>query len=316
MVPISESITVTQRDNRSISLSYAQFLGAPPETMCFGELLPNGAFAPCDGAASHIANAVTFTFDTMPIRPAVELHFENEGTRVAAQRRIPMDGLTNFRDAGGYRGRGGGLPWGTVFRSENLARVTERDRRRLEGLGIRRVVDLRLDHERTISPTPVAVEDALVIKRFPIFGSILGTEDAFDFIRSGRITHVTIDDMVEMYLDLIDRHLQEITEIVAYVESFDDGATLVHCTAGKDRTGIVIALLQLRGGVSEDSVRDDYYLSNLYRTPVRMMELDTLIRESNVKPMDIRPYLTAPERALEVALNVIAKESPALLVRS
>lgn len=77
-------------------------------------------------------------------------------TVVAGERRLPFEGVTNFRDLGGYPAAGGAtLRWGRVFRSDALYAMTERDRALFDLLGVRAVYDLRNDSERAERPNPL-----------------------------------------------------------------------------------------------------------------------------------------------------------------
>src|SRR5580700_9271475 len=81
---------------------------------------------------------------------------------VAAERRLPFEGVLNFRDLGGYRTNGGGRTrWGKVFRADSLHGLTPSDHALLEGLGLRVIYDLRTDRERQQRPNAVQEADDL-----------------------------------------------------------------------------------------------------------------------------------------------------------
>lgn len=256
---------------------------------------------------------LSVTFDEQTIsRPGLVFSHE-EHTFIATSRRIRCNGLTNFRDAGGYIGSQRTLPWGSIFRSENLAKLTTEDWDTLRNLGIARIIDLRTTEERDVSPTFVPKGSAIEIVNLPIYGRIKGFDDAISAIGRGSLTHVTPRDMAEMYEDLLENHIEDIRSALKTLETSEEGASLVHCTAGKDRTGIVIALYQIRAGVPPHLVIEDYLLSNLYRTPVRLAQLADYLKEVGVSPLAIRPYLGAPLLALQAATAWIARNAPDLL---
>lgn len=259
------------------------------------------------------AGLLSVTFDERSIHRPGLLFSDEEHTFLAASRRIRCHGLTNFRDAGGYIGSHRDLPWGALFRSENLAKLTTEDWDTLTKLNIARIIDLRTAEEKDVSPTLVPRGSAIEIVNLPIYGRIKGFHDALSAIGGGSLTHVTPTDMAEMYEDLLENHIEDIRSALKTLESAEEGASLVHCTAGKDRTGIVVALYQIRAGVPAHLVIEDYLLSNLYRTPVRLAQLRDYLDKAGVPPLAIRPYLGAPLLALQSATAWMARNAPELL---
>jgi protein-tyrosine phosphatase len=181
------------------------------------------------------------------------------------QRQLKLEGASNFRDLGGYRGRDGRpLRWLRVFRSDHLGHLTEADRSVLASLGLRRAFDFRGDDERAaqayelagvrqyslaIEPT-VAQQIALLAKA----GSVLTPE---------RVAGL----MEDLYRYLINDQAARFAEWFSHLLE-DDSPLVFHCTAGKDRTGVAAALFLLALGVSLHSVEQDYLLTNeVYRRP-------------------------------------------------
>ncbi len=232
-----------------------------------------------------------------------------------ASRHIHLTGAHNFRDFGGYRNLDGQqLPWRRYFRSDNLATLTHDDFRILSDLGISRVFDLRRDQERQESVTTLPFDSKIEIVEVPINSHIIGFEDALGAIFEGKVARITANDMAEMYKDIIANHLNEIQEVVCAILSHDADSVLVHCTAGKDRTGLTVAMVQFALGVSSDDVIYDYLLSNRYRTPIRMAQLRERFRLSGVDIEDFKPYLSAPYIALQAVLDRIQEISSGLRI--
>lgn len=154
-----------------------------------------------------------------------------------------VDGALNFRDIGGLPAGERMTRSGVLFRSGNLARLDEPTRRRVAALGLRRIVDLRDDDEVRADPTSLG-PDAPDAVRVPLF---LGSVASF---------FVEDVSLAEMYDHLVDESAPALAAVVRAV--VEEQPVLVHCTVGKDRTGVSIALMLAAAGVDEDAVVADY----------------------------------------------------------
>lgn len=156
---------------------------------------------------------------------------------------LDISGAINFRDTGGLSAGSGRTRTGVLYRSGNLARLDEDGIRAFSGLGIRRVIDLRDDTE--VAGAPSRFDDrALVVQRVPLF---LGSVASF-FVEDVPLT--------EMYRRLVDDSAARVVEVVRGVIA--DQPVLVHCTVGKDRTGVTVAITLAAAGVDRDAVIADY----------------------------------------------------------
>jgi protein-tyrosine phosphatase len=252
------------------------------------------------------------TEDELPPRPAILVLSDHTPT-VAVQRHIEIEGLTNLRDFGGYSGSRGTVPWGRLYRSENLSKLSDRQWEHLDHLGITRVIDLRNASEKELQPTTLPQSSKVELYEIEITGRVKGYDDALLAIGDGHLTQITESDISDMYLDILNRHIDDLSLAVALTESNQAGATLIHCTAGKDRTGLVAAILQLRAGVSPLQVQRDYLLSNLYRTPNRLRQLEGFFEQHRIDPLSVRPFLAAPWQAMSRALEELSTRHPDLL---
>lgn len=154
-----------------------------------------------------------------------------------------VSGAVNLRDVGGLRAGTAVTRHGVLFRSGNLARIDAQGARALAGLGLRRIIDLRADDEVVREPSRI---DGLevVTQRVPLF---LGSVESF--FRDD----LSLD---EMYRRLVEDSSEGVVAVVRGILS--DQPVLVHCTVGKDRTGVTVALTLAAAGVDTDAVVADY----------------------------------------------------------
>ena len=215
-------------------------------------------------------------------------------------RRIPFEAIDNFRDFGDYAAGQRRLRRGLLYRSASQSRATDADLEKLAGLGLAVIVDLRRLNEREREPS----------RRWAGFGARviendIGQEAADEwatFIQGSDLTPGSFRDyMLEYYrhlphqrrhIDLYTRYFRALAE--------GDGPILVHCAAGKDRTGIICALTHHLAGVHDDDIREDYLLTNdPERLTNRLPQIREVVREATGK--------TASDDALMVAMRVEAE---------
>lgn len=179
---------------------------------------------------------------------------------------LRLEGATNFRDLGGYRGQDGrAVRWRRLFRSEHLAGLTPADQAALAALGLRRAVDFRGVAERAATPyeVPGVVQHALSIEPTVV-------QRMQDLVQAGRRLDAAVVTglMQDLYRALVNDQAHRFAELFALLLDGDGSPLVFHCTAGKDRTGFAAALILLALGVPRDTVLGDYLLTNQhYRHP-------------------------------------------------
>jgi protein-tyrosine phosphatase len=215
---------------------------------------------------------------------------------VAAERRVPFEGITNFRDLGGYRtGSGTAVRWGLVFRADGLHGLSTNDLARYEKLGLRAVYDLRGEIERTERPNPVPSRPLTVIGRPTDAGppaappAIATTEEGERFL-------------YDMYVGLIEHAAVQIGELFQALTEDDGLPAVFHCHAGKDRTGLVAAVLLEALGVEREAVLDDYELTARYRLRTQQESTFQRLVEYGMSPEAAAGVLTTPRWAMQDAL--------------
>jgi protein-tyrosine phosphatase len=217
---------------------------------------------------------------------------------VAADRRVPFEGIQNFRDLGGYRTRSGGVVrWGQVFRADALHGLSARDLALYGQLGMRAVYDLRRDLEREQLPNPVPSR-LLTILSEPVGGRSIAVATAAERLTSADGEQV----LLELYLGLIDHAAAQIGELFAGLAAHDGLPAVFHCHAGKDRTGIAAALLLEALGVEREAVLDDYELTARYRQRQHQDVSFQRLVEAGMTPEAAAGVLSAPRWAMEQAL--------------
>ena len=183
---------------------------------------------------------------------------------ITAERVLPLEGVHNFRDYGGYPLAGGGrLRRGVLWRSGQHNGATDADLAAIAALGITLVFDLRTAQERERHPCRRPIGFAAVIHTPPIPGEQLAPHVAAAATTRQRTAESTRESMRRNYGGIAFR-----PELVAIMRTYlaslaeGGGASLINCMAGKDRTGTAVAMLHLAAGVHRDDVIEDYLLTN------------------------------------------------------
>jgi protein-tyrosine phosphatase len=180
----------------------------------------------------------------------------------APPRVLPTTGIHNFRDYGGYPVAGGSrLARGRLFRSGEHTLATDADLRIVEDLGLKAVFDLRGAGEREKAPcrrppsfaASVYASGGETTVAAPHLDAAAGAFDAATARQNMRDRYASVP-FRPLLVDLYRDYFRVLSEMSA--------STLVNCTAGKDRTGILVALLHTALGVHPDDVLEDYLLTN------------------------------------------------------
>ncbi|MER7797989.1 tyrosine-protein phosphatase [Microbacterium sp. NPDC096154] len=176
-----------------------------------------------------------------------------------------VPGAVNFRDVGGLPAGGGRTRTGVLYRSGSLAEVDDLGGEAFRRLGVRRIVDLRSDEEAGRAPSRVEGAETL---RVPLF---LGSLTSF-FLEDVTLT--------QLYRSLLERSGDRLVTAIRAILGAQP--VVVHCTAGKDRTGLTVALALRAAGVDEDAVVDDYERTESMLPPWRNQQ--TLARMRRAYP--------------------------------
>lgn len=175
---------------------------------------------------------------------------------------LPLDGVNNFRDYGGYAVAGGGrIKTGLLWRSAQHGDATDADLAVIEALGIKTIIDLRGPSERAAKPCrrPASCDAEVLFHPEETAGLALHTEAADGVLTAAEARAA----MIRLYEGIAFRP-NLLAMVRQYLGVLARGAqpSLVHCVAGKDRTGFTVAVFQRMLGVHSDDVMADYMLTN------------------------------------------------------
>lgn len=178
-------------------------------------------------------------------------------------RALAWDGLLNARDTGGLpTADGRTVRHGALIRSDVLTRLTPAGRAALVGHGVRTIVDVRSpsELERDLEPHPFRAAGATTQPQVTYLNVPFTDERAWARIHAAYGSAESREELNRLDLDL---NQLGITAIAAAVADAQPGGVLVHCHAGKDRTGLIVALLLSLVGVSDEEIASDYALTAL-----------------------------------------------------
>jgi protein-tyrosine phosphatase len=220
-------------------------------------------------------------------RPYFLLHDSRaRQTLRVAERALPLEQGSNFRDLGGYAAVGGKhVKWGTIFRSGGTPLLTPADLEQVNQLHLREMFDLRSSEERVLSPTRIAGI------RYSSVGysmtSMFDERSATDAFR----------DIGAAYRRFPTQFAAQAREVFASL--LRGNAPLAYnCSAGQDRTGFVTATVLSALGVSREVIYQDYHLSTVYRRPqYEMPKIDVAAHPGNPVATLFAQYQTDPKYA-------------------
>ena len=164
-------------------------------------------------------------------------------------RHLKFAGTYNFRDVGGYPARNGGtIRWRTLFRSDSPHRLSEADRASLIECGLRTAIDLRQAEELAEAPNVFAASAQVAYRHLPLLNDTPSMPEV-------------LPTLVEIYRSILDDRSEQVGAALAALATPGALPAVVNCTAGKDRTGLIVALVLGLAGVPEETIVTDYALS-------------------------------------------------------
>ncbi len=217
--------------------------------------------------------------------------------------RLELDGALNVRDLGGWITPAGPVAYGRLYRSDRLNDLSDADLDTLSARRIDTVIDFRSEVESEAHPTRLWPTVTRHLE-LPI-GSVVANQRTFlERAMAGELEELTEADMAETYVEILTHHGQQFGRAVEAV--LNGGPALYHCTAGKDRTGLLTMLVFAAIGVSTDDILTDFELSNHYRAETRILALKPMFDERGLDMERFRAGFSAPRPAMERAIGWVS----------
>lgn len=221
--------------NRSTPLALAMALSLP--------MLTGAGIALARAPVAETATAATRTTNVQPVA-------------ADAQRVIPLQGAWNTRMFAGLQGTHGPIPASAFVRTSDLGRLTAADRDALAAAGVTLDIDLRTADEQAQSPDLLADDARFAYQRT----SLMGTEK----MDLQKMMTTFPDSLGAAYVQWLDHSQPQFKQVFQRIAAERDGTVLFHCTAGKDRTGIIAGLLLDLAGVPRADIVHNYAISAHY----------------------------------------------------
>jgi protein-tyrosine phosphatase len=216
--------------------------------------------SPRDADGKYLATDATASRSYFILRDART----GETTRVA-ERLLPLEGGSNFRDIGGYATASGRhVRWGMLYRSGGTPMLTPADLTRIQGLGLANMIDLRSSEERVIAPSRIE--------------GVPYTAVGYSMMQLISNVNRSSEDTYRAFPTMLAPQIRQI-----FAKLLSRQAPLAYnCSAGQDRTGFTTAVVLTALGVPHDTIEADYHLSTLYRRPENEMpKLSAAMQETS-----------------------------------
>jgi protein-tyrosine phosphatase len=216
------------------------------------------------------------------------------GVEAPAERHVPFETVFNFRDLGGYAAANGAtVKWRTLYRADGIHRLSLDD---IAPLGLHTVLDLRTpeEHERAHF-----AHDSVGFHHLPILQASWD-RDAF--------THVpdAVEFLSDRYVDMLTEGRDSIAGALRIMANADAFPLVFHCAAGKDRTGVVAAIVLSILGVSDDDIAADYSLSGHHMARFKDWIITTFPDAADAMTKQPDAFLEAPAEAMDRFLHRVS----------
>lgn len=209
-------------------------------------------------------------------------------------RHLAVAGTYNIRDLGGFATPRATTVCGRFLRADSLHRLDATGMAHLVEAGVRLVIDLRHASELETSPNPFADHDHVAYRNISLLSQLAIT------------TEVVADPLINLYRRVIDEQTYTIVQVFEAIAGAGDGAVLFHCTAGKDRTGLITALLLGLVDVSSEHIVDDYAMTARLIEPL-VEELLVRAKQAGLDETNFRSFLAAHPDTMQDTLAHIER---------
>lgn len=225
-------------------------------------------------------------------------------------RAIPSEKIHNFRDFGGYRTLDGRqIRWRTLFRSGHLGLLTDQDRATLQELNIAAILDFRTQLEVDYYPSRLADEHTpqilpLAINAGSVKDILEAAVDPTDIEAAKAAVHKKMLQINEtLVMERHDTYRQMFEALLNH-----PGGYLLHCSAGKDRTGLGVALILSALGADRDTILSDYLLTNRFLDPEKSAAWFSKFLKPEINLKAASPMFSVHQDFLQQAFQMIDTE--------
>lgn len=179
----------------------------------------------------------------------------------APARHLNLAGASNFRDLGGYPTTDGRVVrWRQIFRSNHLGHLTDDDIAVVRGLGVKSAFDFRGMEERTAALCSMS---DITVHALPVEPTVVAALRAIAATGTTLSTVHATEVMRDSYRSYVQQNTPRFRTLFAHLLA-DRAPLVIHCTAGKDRTGFACALILHTLGVPDQVISEDYLLTNRF----------------------------------------------------
>lgn len=209
------------------------------------------------------------------------------------QRHLQINGMYNVRDIGGYTTTDGRTTrWRTVIRADSPHRLTTTEQQTLLALGLRTVIDLRRPDEASRYPNTLAAAPGLRYHQVQLDQGPPEDQPVFP-------------SLPVIYRTILDNAQQQLGQVVQLLAASDALPGMVHCQVGKDRTGLVIALLLGAVGVPAETIVADYALSEAQLAGEFARDLEQQFRDTGRNWAEYQHLLGSPPHFMADILHYL-----------
>lgn len=232
----------------------------------------------------------------------------------SAPQTIKLEGAPNFRDLGGYRTMDGRtVRYGRVYRSQAFLEVTKRDLQTVGSLGIRLVCDLRSSLERRHAPNRWPVGDTPTMLHLDVSADArAGHAEFLAAIKADRSAHGVRQGMLRNYRNMPRAFGAVLPSLFERLLDREHLPAVIHCHAGKDRTGFLCAMILLALGVPRETVYEDYLrtaeFTDITRLARKTSRMFTMITRMWLSSDAVLPIVVVDAAYLDAALDQVDAE--------
>ncbi|HJN50665.1 MAG: tyrosine-protein phosphatase [Pseudomonadales bacterium] len=210
------------------------------------------------------------------------------------KRHLELEGAQNVRDLGGYTTMDGDRTrWRRFLRSDGMHLLTEADQDTLLAYGVGTVIDLRMSMEVEKSPNVFTNSNKVVFHHLDLMADLKK-----DSLRKDSELSNPAQRFAYMYQQFLSKCRDNVGKIMATLADAENNASMYHCAGGKDRTGVISALLLGIAGVPDDTIAEDYALTSMYPTKTKRPTLGSPETDFVLDPLYAYKMVCPPEAML------------------